>query len=160
MDRRSPGVNMMKINSARLGEIEVDPSDIYTFVDGIFGFPDQKNFVEVEFLEGSPLKLLQSIEEPSLAFIIIDPYLFNPDYSFQVSRDDMLALNAREPDDVRISVLVTIPEDPYNMTANLQGPLILSKKNKLARQVVNNDSRYNTKHKVLANPPSATAAAI
>ena len=142
----------MRIRSARLGALEIDVAEIITFPDGIIGFPDYKRYVELEFLEDSPLRLLQAVDEPDLGFIIIDPLLFAPDYVVDISKEDMRSLNAESLDSLAARAIVTIPEDPYEMTANLQGPLVINASTRLARQIVNNDNRYGTKHKVLANP--------
>lgn len=145
----------MIISSARLGEIEINAAEIITFPDGIIGFPDYKRYVELEFLDGSPLRLLQAIDAPELAFFIIDPLLFIQDYELEISDSDMANLNAEKIEDVMVRAIVTIPENPYNMTANLQGPLVINVNTRLAKQIVNSDQRYTTKHKVLADPETS-----
>ncbi|MBI5816293.1 MAG: flagellar assembly protein FliW [Nitrospinae bacterium] len=151
----------MKIKSARMGDVEINPASIITFTDGIIGFPDQKRYVELDFLgDSSPLRLLQAVDSPELGFIIIDPYIFVPGYSVNLSEYDVASLSAAGPDELEIKAIVTIPEDPYDMTANLQGPIIINKKSMLARQVVNNESGYGTKHKILTNPMSAPVAGV
>lgn len=142
----------MKIKSARLGELDIDEAKIITFPEGIIGFPDYKRYVELDFIEDSPLTLLQAVDEPTLGFIIIDPLLFIPDYKVDLSQEDMKCLNAGALEDLTVRSIVTIPEDPYEMTANLQGPIVINMITKLAKQIVNNDQQYTTKHKILTNP--------
>ncbi|MGK7345388.1 MAG: flagellar assembly protein FliW [Candidatus Nitrospinota bacterium M3_3B_026] len=148
----------MRIKSARAGEIEIDAEGIITLPEGIIGFPDYKRYVELEFLEGSPLRLLQAVDEPNLGFIVMDPALFMPDYRVNLSREEMKSLNAEKLSDLAVRVVVTIPEDPYQMTANLQGPLVMNKATKLARQMLNNEGGYTTKHRIIQNTESATMA--
>ena len=89
----------MKIVSARVGEVEFDEKDIISFSDGIIGFPSIKQYIEIDFLQDSPLCLLQAVAEPSLGFIITDPYLFLPTCDLMLpkrDRDSIIpALNRR-----------------------------------------------------------------
>jgi len=147
----------MKIPSARLGDVEIDERDIIVIPDGVIGFPDFTRFVELLFLEGAPLRLLQSLEARELAFFVIDPLLFMPDYKVSVSSADLAAVQAETSEGLRILTIVTIPEDPYDMTANLQGPLVVNPATRLATQVVNHDKNYTTKQRILPNSQTAPA---
>ncbi|VAX16517.1 Flagellar assembly factor FliW [hydrothermal vent metagenome] len=139
----------MKIMTARLGEVKIDTANIITFPDGIIGFPDFKRYVELHFLEDSPIRLLQAVDTPDLGFFIVDPRLFVPEYIIDISQEEVKNLNADTVEDLEVKTIVTIPENPFEMTANLQGPLVISRKTKLARQIVNSNQKYNTRHKVL-----------
>lgn len=149
----------MKIHSTRMGDVVINDAEIITFSDGIIGFPDYKRYVEIDFLEGSPLRLLQAVDKPDLGFIFIDPLLFMADYILDASDDDIASLNAGGLEDFSVWVIITVPEDPYEMTANLKGPIIVNKRTRLAKQIVNNDKRYTTKHRVLAKPETSTVGA-
>lgn len=147
----------MKISSARLGDVEIDERDIIVIPDGIIGFSSFTRYVSLAFLEDAPLRLLQSLEAKDLAFFVIDPYLFQPDYAISVSTADLVAVQAETSEELRILTIVTIPEDPYDMTANLQGPVILNPTTRLATQVVNHDKSYTTKHRILPSTQPAPA---
>lgn len=148
----------MKIQSGRLGAIDIDPAQIYTFIDGIIGFPDFKRYVALTFLDDSPLLLLQAVDEPNLAFIVVDPLAFLADYTVEVPPEDLAGLKATAIDELSVVTIVTIPEDPYMMTANLQGPILLNPTARLAKQIVNGPGRYPTKHPVIAAPPAPANA--
>lgn len=148
----------MKIPSARLGDVEMDERDIIVIPEGIIGFPGLTRYAELNFLEGSPLRLLQSVEAMELAFFVIDPFLFKPDYRVNVSTADLGAVKAETSTGLRILAIVTIPDDPYEMTANLQGPLILNPLTRLATQIVNHDKDYTTKHRILSSSQTAHVA--
>lgn len=139
----------MKIMTARLGEVEIDVSRIITFPDGIIGFPDFKRYIELDIMEDSPIRLLQAVDTPDLGFFIVDPRLFVPEYIIDISQAEIKNLNENKPEDLEVKVIVTIPENPFDMTANLQGPLVIGRKARLAKQVVNSNQKYSTKHKVL-----------
>jgi len=147
----------MKIVSGRLGEIDIDAAKIITFPDGIIGFPEYLRYIELEFMENSPLRLLQAVDAPDLGFILIDPVLFHPGYTAAITHEDIRSLNADSPDQLQVCAIVTIPDDPYEMTANLQGPLIINPVSGLAKQIINHDQAYTTKHKIIAGKPAPSA---
>ncbi len=148
----------MKIVSGKIGEIEIDPAKIITFADGVIGFPDFKRYVELEFLENSPLKLLQAVDSSDLGFIMINPLIFEPDYVADITIDELKSLNTDKSEELVTMVFVTIPEDPYEMTANLQGPVIINLNSRLAVQIVNHNQKYSTKHRILKADRQASNA--
>jgi flagellar assembly factor FliW len=121
---------------------------------GIPGFPNQKQFVIVEHRKDSPFQWYQSVEEPSLAFVITDPHLFKPDYSVDLTR--ILRELSWDPDTKRdqlqLYVIVKIPAgSPEKMTANLMGPILLNTANGEAAQVVLADGIYSHNTPLIKN---------
>ena len=45
--------------------------------------------------------------------------------------------------------IVTIPEDRQEMTANLQGPIIINKENREGRQCISRNESWNVRHNIL-----------
>jgi flagellar assembly factor FliW len=148
----------MKISSARLGDLEIDERDIIVIPDGIIGFSGYTKYAELRFLEGSPLRLLQSLEARDLAFFVIDPFLFKPDYRINISTADLAVVKSETSEGLRILTIVTIPDDPYEMTANLQGPLIINPATRHATQVVNHDKDYTTKYRIMSSSQAEPVA--
>lgn len=138
----------MKIKTARYGEVEIDPARIITVNEGIIGFPQYRRYVFLPFADDTPFELFQALDEPELAFVVMDPFMFKPDYQFDLSDDDLADLQVLSKDEIRIRVIVTIPADPRDMTANLQGPLIINEPRLLAKQIILHDTEYTTKHAV------------
>lgn len=148
----------MKIVSGKIGEVEIDPAQIITLADGVIGFPDYKRYIELEFLENSPLRLLQAVDSSDLGFIMINPLLFEPDYVADITIDELKFLYTDKPEELITMVFVTIPENPYEMTANLQGPIIINTSTRLAMQIVNHNQKYSTKHRILKAEPQPASA--
>lgn len=138
----------MKINTARYGEIEIDPARIISVNDGIIGFPNYRRYIFLPFLEGSPFELFQALDQPDLAFVVMNPFVFKADYQFDLGDQDIADLQVAGKEEIQIRVIVTIPHDPREMTANLQAPLIINEPRLLAKQIILHDSEYTTKHKV------------
>lgn len=138
----------MKINTARYGEIDIDPARIISVNEGVIGFPSFRRYIFLPFLEGSPFELFQAVDQPDLAFVVINPFSFKADYQFDLGDQDIADLQVANKEDIQIRVIVTIPADPREMTANLQGPLIINESRLLAKQIILHDSEYTTKHKI------------
>jgi flagellar assembly factor FliW len=126
----------MIINTRRFGEIKIDPSKILTFSEGMIGFGGEHRYVVLPFAEGTPFELMQAVDLPNLAFVIMNPFLFRPDYQFDVTDQDMESIQVKDIKEVVIRVVVTLPTDIKQMTANLQGPILINEGKLLAKQIV------------------------
>jgi len=143
-------MTMTCIDSTRFGRIEVDEEAVITFPQGLFGFEEYRRFVVLCLDEKSPFRWLQSMEDPSLAFVVIEPRHFMPDYAPTISDADVEALGLDADTPYLTFVIVTIPPGkPEEMTANLMGPIIINAATRIARQVIVEDDCYTTKHSIL-----------
>lgn len=100
---------------------------IITFPKGLVGFPLAQRFALVEWGgDDSPFRLLQSVDDPALAFVVVPPEVFFGDYepSLEVGELDV------------VLVIVTVPDRASDATANLMGPLVLNTATLVGEQVV------------------------
>ncbi|NPA14925.1 MAG: flagellar assembly protein FliW [Deferribacteres bacterium] len=139
----------MKITTTRFGEIDVKEDEIIHMVEPILGFPYSKRYVILNHKTGSPFKWLQSVDDAGLAFVIVDPRLFKPDYVVPLEKEDAEKLQIEDEADAEVYVFVVIPEDPKEMSANLKGPLVVNRKKRLAKQIVLIDDSYPLRYKLL-----------
>ena len=116
---------------------------------GLLGFEEYKDF-ELSESEYKPFMVMQSVQDANLSFFLIDPFLFRPDYEMDIDDATLLKIGIENPSDVIVLAIVTIPSDGSSVTANLQGPVIINKQNGKAMQVALGDSRWATKHDILA----------
>jgi flagellar assembly factor FliW len=58
-------------------------------------------------------------------------------------------LDLKSEEDAVISVIITIPSNPQNMTANLKAPLVFNLKNRRGKQLVVSSSSYTTRHNIM-----------
>lgn len=138
------------IKTRPFGEISVDDRQIIFFPEGIPGFDYIKVFALLDSGdEQSPFKWLQARDEESIAFIIIRPSDFIVDYVPDIPQGDIEFVGAASPDELLVFSIVTIPEDPSKMTANLQGPIIINPKKRLGRQAISMNDRYFVRHLIL-----------
>lgn len=140
-----------KIKTTRFGELDISSDDIITMPEGIIGFNHVKRYVMLDFHTDidTALKWFQAMDCPELAFILIDPYTFRPDYKVNATDEEMALLKAKSPGLIKVVTIVSIPKDPCRMTANLLGPILINPDNRQAMQVLLSDSEYTTSHYIL-----------
>ncbi|MDR1576541.1 MAG: flagellar assembly protein FliW [Treponema sp.] len=138
----------MKVATKASGLIEVDERQKITFPDGLFGFEGFKEYVLLD-ADRQPFYWLQSLDVERVAFILVNPFLFRPDYELNISNEEMAEIGIYSPEKALIFSIVTVPPDGA-MTANLQGPLIISRDTRTGRQAILTDTRWKTKHDIMA----------
>jgi len=138
----------MTIDSKPYGEIEISERQVITFPIGIFGFEDFHRYALLDSGQ-PPFYWLQSLDEAGLAFIIVNPYVFRPDYVLDVPGEDLAGIEYESDEDVLVFAIVTIPEDEMRMSANLQGPVIINRVRQLGRQSISLNQSWKTKHFIM-----------
>lgn len=142
----------MKFASTRFGNLEVSDDSILTFPSGILGFPDWSRYVILDHDTDAPFKWLHCVEESSLAFVIIDPACFHPNYRVELPAEVLAEVKGTETDGLTLAVILTIPsDDPGRITANLRGPLVLNPQTRLCKQMVLSDE-YPTRYPIFSMP--------
>ncbi len=138
----------MTINSLRFGPIEVPEDKVIKMERPILGFESLRTFCMIEMEELVPFHWLQSTEDPAVAFLVFNPVLLFPDYRIEINSNEIAELDVVDVTKVETYVVVTIPEDPQRMSANLQGPILVNTENRRAKQLVLVNSRYQVRHSI------------
>ena len=140
---------MKKVNTLRFGEIEVDEGKIVHFADGIPAFEEEHEFLIIPYDEESPYVFLQSMVTPELAFLMTVPFVFFPEYEFELDDANQEKLGLTRQEDMLVYMLLTIPDGQVeSMTANLMAPIVMNQVTMQARQIVLDKSPYTTKHRL------------
>ena len=137
----------MLIETTRFGQVDIDESRVITFKDGLLGFPERRRFALIQTADDAVFFWMQSVDDPSLAFLVCDPLVFVPDYQAQARPDDVKTLGLHDLADCRVLVIVN-KVDGY-LTANLLGPLVIGAHSLLAKQLVLADRRYSTRQRLM-----------
>lgn len=140
---------MLKVKTTRFGDIEVKEDDVVKLPAGLIGFPELKRYVLLDHDKDSPFKWLQSLDDGAIAFVLINPLLFKPDYTVEVNEAEVSDLELDKEEDAIISVIITMPSNPRNMTANLKAPLVFNLKNRRGRQLILSHPEYTTRHNIM-----------
>ncbi|HEY3242055.1 MAG TPA: flagellar assembly protein FliW [Phycisphaerae bacterium] len=140
----------MLVQTSRFGSLDVDEQRLITFPSGILGFPQSKVYALVQTGEESLFYWLQAIDRADLAFVVCDPRLFITDYRTPLRAEEMSLLGLDSSDGAQVFVIVNKVDDL--LTGNLQGPLVVNVKSRVARQLVLSDKRYSTRHPLMRIP--------
>ncbi|NUN07329.1 MAG: flagellar assembly protein FliW [Bdellovibrio sp.] len=130
----------MIISTSRFGQVELKQEDVLTFHEGLLGFADLRKFVLLDDPNDEIFAWLQSCESPHIAFPVLEPELFAPQYKANLTKSDMESLKLTAQSKARYFSIVTIPDDPTLMTANLKAPIIVNIEQRVARQCVLQDN--------------------
>jgi len=143
------------IYRTRLGEFEINDDEIITFPKGIPGFEELKKFIVLSLPETDPIKWLVSLDDESIAFPIIDPWLVLEDYEVDLSNQDLELLQVQDPSDIVVLSIVTIPIDkPQEATVNLKAPIVINIKKGRGLQVIL--EKYELKHPITKTEVKST----
>lgn len=126
----------MHIQTSRFGLIQVHPADKIEFPEGLLGFQGLKTFVLLDDPNDGIFAWLQSCENKDVSFPILEPELFAPNYKVRLTKTDSEALANPAAPQTRVFAIITIPDDPTMMTANLKAPIIINTAAKKGRQCV------------------------
>ncbi len=141
MNRGKP----LKIESPRFGTLEVDPSRIIEFPKGLVGLEGCRRFSLFHAEGGEPTYfILQSLDDPAIAFHIADPAKFGFGYEIVLSDEEAADLDLAEGErsvsesTAQIAVVVILSKESAGqpVSANLNGPLIINLDKRLGLQHV------------------------
>ena len=148
----------MEVRTTRFGVIEIADDRVITFPKGLLGFPAQKRYCLLEPGDDACFFWLQSLDEPSLAFVITDPSLFVSEYSVPIREEQMKELSLEKLEDAQVFCIVNKIDD--QLTGNLQGPLVINTLTRVGDQLVLAEKRWTTRHPLVkvARPAQAASA--
>lgn len=141
----------MIIETMSMGRLEVSEEQLYHFAKGIPGFEEESDFALIP-MEETPFWVMQSVKEPSLSFLLGDPFAFYPDYEFELPEDDAEELQIVS--DVAVRCMITLKEPLEQATINLLAPLVLNTATRAGKQIVLHKAPYHTKHALLQEQPA------
>ncbi len=139
-------IRTMLVHTVNFGDLDVPEDKIINFKEGLPGFPQIHHFTILEIDEIKPFQYLQSLEEPPIALLIINPFLIDRDYRFDLSPADMEEIGSRDTGNVAVYAVATVPENPEKATLNLMAPIMINEANSCGKQVILHESGYSVKH--------------
>ena len=114
----------------------LDHAELYLDA-GLPGFPGAHRFRLGRWGDSAgPFRLLECLDLPGLAFVVVPPEGFFPGYAPEIDRATADRLGLVEPQDALVFVIVTLGPTPYDATVNLLGPLVVNSRSRLAAQIV------------------------
>lgn len=138
----------MKIVSSLLGELEFEEKDIIMFPAGIPAFEREKSFLLIAMGEGTPFYYLQSALNPGLCLVVANPFAFFPRYSIEIGPEELEGLDCSRREELLIYVILTVPRDFRQSSANLVAPLIINQESRKGLQFIVTNGDYTTRHPI------------
>jgi flagellar assembly factor FliW len=138
----------VQIETTRFGKVSVDKVDILHFPDGILGFENHKDYFLFDPGDDTLILWLQSATNPEIAFPVLEPKIFNRDYKFKLTPNELEQLSIEKLSEALVFSIITIPDDVRNMSANMKAPLVINAKNCMGRQAVLSQNEYSVKHSI------------
>jgi flagellar assembly factor FliW len=136
------------IKTSRFGLVELKSEDVLTLNEGLLGFQDLRQFVLLDDPNDDIFAWLQSCEVPSIAFPVLEPELFGHKYNVSFNRTDLESLKLQAGQAPAFLSIITIPDDPTQMTANVKAPIVINLEHKIARQCVLQDNNLAIKEPI------------
>jgi flagellar assembly factor FliW len=146
----------MQIQSKAYGLIDIDETQVLDFPKGLLGFEEYTHWALLDSKQ-APFYWLQSLDDPQLSFVILPPSFFRPDFQLELSDTDREALENPGDGDLLTFAIVTIPADHTRMSANLQGPVVVNKKKRVARQTIQASQAWKVRHFIMDELAAAGA---
>lgn len=150
----------MIIQTSQFGELELLPESIITFHQGLPGFESLRQFSLVTPDSELPFSVLQSIEEADTAFILTNPFLFYPNYEFDVPEEVQQLLRIEHVKEVAVWSIVSIGEELASSTLNLLAPLLINVRERVGKQCILHGGVYTTKHPITVPKKTISASEV
>ena len=158
----------MEIETSRFGVISVKPDDLITFPRGLIGMTDLSRFAFIPpatqpAMQEGQFYWLQSVDDPSVAFLVVDPNRFFKDYHVSIREETQADLDLADAKDGQLLVICNRVGEW--VTGNLQGPLVINTRTRVAQQVVLTEKKWTCRQPLLKldesapEQPEATAIA-
>ncbi|MBR1391547.1 MAG: flagellar assembly protein FliW [Lachnospiraceae bacterium] len=119
----------MRVTTRLFGEIDIEDSRILHMEHGMIGFPELQKFsllYDSEREDAANISWLQSMDEPEIAFPVIDPLLICPDYDPTIQDELLEPLGELTETNLYVLVTVTVPKNIEEMAINLRAPIVIN----------------------------------
>ena len=118
-----------------MGEQMVLKNGSVVFEIGLPGFDGLKN-CELAALEQVGFFNLSSSEQENISLLLIDPYIYFPNYEIEIDDNTTKRLGIKDATDVLVLSVVTLNDDVEKITVNLRAPIIINLTTGKCEQVI------------------------
>lgn len=116
---------------------------VLNFPLGIPGFPNAHRFILTQTEKERPFAWLRSVDQESTAFAVVEAYRLVPDYSIDISDDELAEIGSPTPQECAILLILRIEVgETVKIYANLRAPVVLNMTRRQARQIILSDADH------------------
>jgi flagellar assembly factor FliW len=116
-------MSTVTVESSRFGTLEIEEGAIIEFPTGLIGLGGRRWAVISKDPDG-PFAWLHSLDDPSLALPVTNPWGFFADYEVELSDADSERVD--DADKVTVWVTVRAGSELADFSANLRAPILIS----------------------------------
>jgi flagellar assembly factor FliW len=135
--------------SPRFGPIEVSDDAVIHFERGVPGFPGCPRFIVMDHDRQTPLKWLQCVDRPEVAFLIVEPGQIGAAYELDVPADALPVLGLTpDASPENLAVFLIVNAEQGELTANLRAPIVVNLATRGACQLILDDPGAPLRHPI------------
>ena len=157
----------MRLNTRHFGEIDIEQDATITFFGGLPGFFNLTRFVLLYSKDGKAhcarhcdmsgtFLWLQSLEDSTVCFMLLNMFLFSQDFAPIIQQDDLDQLGASSPEGTIIRNIATMGSSLETSTINLLAPIVINLHTRRGAQVLCTNKNYHIRHSFLLSPLTNT----
>ncbi len=147
----------LTVSSDLLGSLTIRANEVIRFPGGLYGFPECRSFALLPAAREG-LFWLQSTEYSALSFLLVDPFVWFPEYHIDVDDVDIARLGSNDPKHILVLAIVTMPARTGEpCTANLHAPVLFNVRDGHGHQSIRSDDSYGIREPFLIDQPPAGA---
>jgi flagellar assembly factor FliW len=115
----------VQIDSTRFGALEVPEEAVVEFPNGLIGLGGTR-YTLIAREESAPFLWLHSLDDPSLAIPVTNPWPFFPAFEVVISDSEADRIGITDPAAADVYVTVRAGETIEDFRANLRAPILVS----------------------------------
>lgn len=138
----------MIVETMRFGAINIDEDKLITMRGPILGFERLHRYFLFHEEEKNPFGWFQAVDDASVAFVVLDPFIVQPDYEPEISDYDIDLLAIEKREDAVPLVITTLSSRPPMATVNLRAPILINIERRLGKQIVLEETHYAIRHDI------------
>ena len=147
------------VDLPRFGTCLYREDEVLTFPWGLPGFGSLRRFIAINLESQEKFVWLQSLDDPSVAIPVADPWQIFAEYAPQLPPYAISSLDLQKPDDFVTLCVVVVSPGAVEMTMNLLAPVIVNLRTRVARQITLETGGYSVRTPIPRKAPAAKAGA-
>ena len=142
--------------STRFGSLDISDDAIIEFPNGLIGLGGSR-YVLIAREEAAPFLWLHSVDDPSLAIPVTNPWQFFASFEVEISDSEAQRIGIDDPSEAEVHVTVRAGEAIEDFRANLRAPILIT--GGRGHQVINEAKDTSVRAPLFAEVPAAEAVA-
>ena len=157
-------VSAMELAYGNRGALKtVRPENVFSFPEGLLGFPRLNEFVFILNDKVKPFLFMHALDGSDLCFVCVESFMICPSYNVKLPDSFVESLAIKDPAEVLLLNLVTVKQKVEDISANMVSPLVINIKSRIGRQLIVENSVFPIRYKIwdaIANTDAASGLAV